>query len=226
MKKILLLFLLSTALILSACGKNTDSKSNGNDSKNSGGINDTAQNTDSSDTTGEDKGTEEGTSSELENLGNVSVEKGASEVELTIPATYVEGKTQEELDQICEMEGYKSITLNDDGSATYVMTKEQHQSMMTEIVAAINDAMKEMIGSEEYPNITDVKANTVYTEFTVTTNSKELDMGESFTYLMFYMYGGMYNIFNGSGSDDITVTYINAETGETISAFNSSDLIQ
>lgn len=226
MKKILFMFLLSTALILSACGKNTNSNSIDNSSKNSSGINTTAQNTESSDKTSEEKDTEEGTTSELENLGNVSVEKGASEVELTIPATYVEGKTQDELDQIREMEGYKSITLNDDGSATYVMSKEQHQSLMTKIAAAINDAMKEMIGSEEYPNITEVKANDAYTEFIVTTNSKDLDMGESFTYLMFYMFGGMYNIFNGSGSDDITVTYINAETGETISTSNSSDLIQ
>lgn len=226
MKKILLMFLLLTAFVLSACDKSTDSNSNGITSNNSVGTGDTTENTEASETNGEAKDTEENTSSELENLGDVSVDKGASEVVLTIPAAYIEGKTQEELNLIREMEGYKSITLNDDGSATYVMTKKQHQTMMTEIAATINNAMKEMVGSVEYPNITEVKANDTFTEFTITTKSKELDMGESFTYLTFYMYGGMYNIFNGSGPDNITVTYINADTGETLSTSNSSDLIQ
>jgi hypothetical protein len=99
--------------------------------------------------------------------------------------TYVDGQTQEDLDLIRETEGYKSITLNDDGSATYVMTKKQHETMMTEMAATINDAMKEMAGSDDYPNITEVKANDTFTEFTVTTKSEELDMSESFTYISF-----------------------------------------
>ncbi|MDF2870870.1 MAG: hypothetical protein K0R05_2445 [Anaerocolumna sp.] len=223
MKKILLMLLLSTALILSACGKNTDSNSNGNATGNSGSTNGTNESTEGQEATSEDKDAD---SSELESLGDVSVDKGSSEVELTIPATYVDGQTQEDLDLIRETEGYKSITLNDDGSATYVMTKKQHETMMAEMANTINDAMKEMVGSDDYPNITEVKANDTFTEFTVTTKSEELDMSESFTYIMFYMYGGMYNIFNGSESDDITVTYINADTGETISSSNSADLAE
>lgn len=174
MKKILTMLLLSTVLILSGCGKNSDSN--------------------------------------------------GKNVELTIPATYVGEQTQKDLDEIRESEGYKSITLNEDGTATYVMTKKQHESMMTELATTINDAMGEMVGSEDYPNITEVKANDTYTEFTVTTKSTELDMGESFTYIMFFMYGGMYQIFNGSDSDNVIVNYINADSGETISSTNSGDI--
>ena len=61
----------------------------------------------------------------------------------------------------------------------------------------INEALREMIGSEDYPNIITVGHNDNYTSFTVTTKSEELSLNESFSTLAFYIYGGMYNSFNG-----------------------------
>ena len=84
---------------------------------------------------------------------------------------------------------YKSITLNDDGSATYVMTKKQHKDMMDEMTNSLNESLNDLIGSKDYPNFTDIKANDNFTEFTITTKSTELDMSESFSAMMFYMYG-------------------------------------
>lgn len=155
----------------------------------------------------------------------IEVDKNLFSVELTVPAEFMEGTTQEELDKIVEEEdGYKSITLNADGSATYVMTKSQHKEMMEEITSDINTTLDEMIGSEDYPNVTKVEANSDFTSFTVTTTSTELDLNESFSVMVFYMYGGMYNIFNGTEVDNIHVDFVNDDTGEIISSSDSKDM--
>lgn len=162
---------------------------------------------------------------ELDALGDVEVEKNLFNVTITIPADYVgEEATQAELDKVCEEKGYKSITLNEDGSATYVMTKAQHKEMMDETCALIDQSLNEMIGSESYPNITAIEANEDYTEFVVTTKSAELDMAEAFSVMGFYIYGGLYAIYNGVEVDNISVKFVNADTGKVISESNSADL--
>lgn len=162
--------------------------------------------------------------SDLEGLGDIEVDEGLLDVELTIPADFVEGVTQEELDEAADEEGYKSATLNSDGSITYVMTKAQHKKMMTEITEGINMELQGMVGSEDYPNFTKIEANSDYTKFTITTTSTELDLAESFSVINFYMQGGLYNIFNGTPVDNIHVEFVNAESGEIISSSDSSDI--
>lgn len=162
--------------------------------------------------------------SELDSLGDVEVDKGLFSVEITVPSEYVENKTQEELTALAEENGYKSITLNEDGSATYVMTKSQHNKMMSEMKKTIDSSIQEMIGSEDYPSFTDIQHNDDYTEFTVTTAHASLDLAESFSTMAFYMYGGMYAIFNGSEVDNIHVIFVNSENGEIVSEANSNEL--
>lgn len=204
MKKNLLVLLLVSSMVLSACGTNAP-----------------AEATETAST--EVVSTE--TVDELDALGDVEVEKNLFNVTITIPADYVgEEATQAELDKVCEENGYKSITLNEDGSATYVMTKAQHKEMMAETCALIDQSLNEMVGSESYPNITAIEANEDYTEFVVTTKSAELDMAEAFSVMGFYIYGGLYAIYNGVEVDNISVKFVNADTGKVISESNSADL--
>lgn len=165
---------------------------------------------------------EEDTISDMDALGDIEVEEELFDVTLTIPAEYVEATTQEELDAVAAEKGYKA-TLNDDGSATYIMTKNQHKKMLDEMASSLNESLDEMVGSENYPNFTDIKANDNFTEFTITTTSTELDLNESFSVLAFYMYGGMYNIFTGETVDNIHIDFVNADTGEIISSSDSSE---
>ncbi len=162
--------------------------------------------------------------SQLDALSSVEVEKKLFDVKLTIPKDYVGESTQEDLNKLCDEKGFHSITLNEDGSATYIMTKTQHKDLMAEYYAQINNSLQEMIGSENYPNITAIDTNDDFTEFTVTTKSTELSITESFSVLGFYMYGGLYSVFNGTEVDNISVTFVNADSGKTISTANSSDM--
>lgn len=163
--------------------------------------------------------------SDLDALGDVEVEKELFDVTLTIPADYVEATTQEELDEAAKEYGYTAI-LNEDGSATYTMSKSQHKKMMEDFTSNIQESLDKMVGSEEYPNITSVTANSDFTAFTVTTKNEKPDLAESFSVMAFYMYGGMYNIFNGTEVDNIHVDFVNADSGEIISSSDSNNMEQ
>lgn len=205
MKKKIVMLLLICTLAFSGCGSSNAPVSTDSSS----------ENTESS---------TEGDFSDLEAIGDVEVDENLLTVELTIPAEYVGDTTQEELDATAAEEGFKSITLNEDGSATYLMSKKQHREMMEEMAANINASLSEMIGSENYPNITDITTNSDFTEFTVTTTSSELSLSESFSVMAYYMYGGMYNIFNGTPVENVHVDFVNADSGEIMNSADSSDL--
>lgn len=213
MKRKFISILLSTCLTfsLTACG--------GNEAAKPADTSKTIESTEEEISTDSDE-----TEDVLEAIGEVEADQNLFTVELTIPADFMDGSTQEELDATAKEKGFKSITLHEDGSATYVMTKAQHKEMMDEMALSINNSLSEMIGSEDYPNISEIVANDDFTKFTVTTSSTELSLTESFSVMAFYMYGGMYNIFNGTPVDNVQVDFVNADSGEVISSANSADM--
>ena len=210
MKKILLPALItSLAVSMAACGNGSASETTANTTA-------AKQETSSPETTPD-------ATSDADAIADVNVEKELFDVKLTIPSDYIGDATQEELSKEAEANGYK-IVLNDDGSATYTMTKSQHKKMMEELSDSINTALTDMVGSEDYPNFTDIKANDDFTQFTITTKSEELNLKESVSVMGFYMYGGMYNVFNGTTVDNVHVDFVNADTGEIISSSDSKDM--
>lgn len=148
---------------------------------------------------------------------------GLFNVALTIPAEYVEGTTQKELNKQAKEGTFKSATLNKDGSVTYVMSKSQHKEMLNTLKDSIADELNRIPNSTDYPNVTKVEANDDYTKFTVTTASTELSFEEQFLSIQLYIYGGMYNAFNNL-SPVISVDYVNADSGATIYSGKSSDI--
>ncbi len=154
---------------------------------------------------------------------SIHIDEAASMVELTIPKDYMESVTQEELDTAAADLGIESITLQEDGSALYRMTIEQHERMLADIKENIWAGMESMKQSSDYKNFVDITANEDYTEFTVTTTEERLDMKESFSVMTFYMYGEMYNMFKGTPAANIHVEFIHAETGAVVSAADSSN---
>lgn len=148
---------------------------------------------------------------------------GLFNVALTIPAEYVEGTTQKELNKQAKEGTFKSATLNKDGSVTYVMSKSQHKEMLNTLKDSIADELNKIPNSTDYPNVTKVEANDDYTKFTVTTTSTELSFEEQFLSMQLYIYGGMYNAFNNL-SPVISVDYVNADSGATICSGKSSDI--
>lgn len=162
--------------------------------------------------------------SDLDILGDVEVDENLFDVEITVPADFVGETTQEDLDAQAQESDIHSITLNEDGSATYVMSKAQHKKLLEEIAASINESLSEMSTSGDFPTITNVTANEDFTSFTVTVSANELGLAESMSVIGLYMYGGMYGIFSGQNPDNIHVDFVNVESGEIISSADSSKM--
>ena len=160
----------------------------------------------------------------LDVLGDVDVNAGLFSVTITLPPDFVSYESQEELDEVVKAKGYKSGTLNSDGSVTLVMTKEQHRELMSAVSETINEGLAEMIESEDYPNITAISANDNYTVFTITTRNEEISLGETLSVLTFYLYGGMYAVFSGENVDNIHVDFVNEASGEIIDSADSKNL--
>lgn len=163
---------------------------------------------------------------ELEAVGSAKVDMGLFNVTMTIPADYVDtlGITEDSLKEANEDEGIREAKFNEDGSVTYVMTKKKHQEMMDGIKESIDSSLQDMVGSEDYPNITAVDHNDDYTVFTVTTKSTDLSLSESFMVMALYMDDGLYNIYAGTPVDNVHVDFVNADTGKIISQADSKDL--
>ena len=165
--------------------------------------------------------------SKSEETQSIEVDEGLLNVEITVPPNFLEeGTTQETLDETAKEEGIKSITLNDDGSATYIMSKSKHDEMMAGIRESIDESMAEMIDPETYPTFVEVTSNDDYTHFTVKLSSNEVGLSESISVLGFYMLGGLYNAFNGTPVDDVTVSFVNADTGDIIQEAHSSEMAE
>ena len=219
MRRRVLAILLTVTLmstLLAGCGSATSGQSEGSAvEKQTEQENDDAAN----ETESADDGLEQ-----LEAIGDVDVDKGVFNVTITVPKDFIGDTTQEKLDESAKEKGYKSATLNDDGSVTYVMTKAQHEEMLSGIRESIDKSLSAMIGSDDYPNITNVEHNDNYTSFTITTKNEEPDLTESFSVMALYMFGGMYGIFAGEEVDNVHVDFKNADSGEIISSADSKDM--
>lgn len=159
----------------------------------------------------------------LEAIGEVEVENGILTVSITMPKDFVtEEMTQKKLDADAG-ENYMSAKLNQDGSVTYKMTKAQHKAMLASMTEGMEKTLQEMVSDNETYSIAEIKHNDTYSVFDVTMDSETLGLGDSFTVLAFYMYGGIYGIFSGNKADSVTVNFYDP-TGKLIQTSNSANL--
>lgn len=148
-------------------------------------------------------------------------ELSGNRISLTIPKTYVYGATQEDLNKIAEMSKYEAIDLNPDGSATYTITKEQHEKMLSDLSTGINDKLITMPGSEHFKDIDKVTANADFTDYTVILSRDDADFDSSMASMNLKMYTTMYNAFRGITDETMHIKFINQD-GSIVAEFDSS----
>ena len=157
-------------------------------------------------------------------MGDIETKQKLFDVEFTVPKDFLdEGTTQKELDEKAKEGNYQSAKLNDDGSVTYTMSKEQHKKMLDGIVEGIDKSLNDLIKSEDY-SFTKIDHNDSYTSFKVFMTNDELSMGESFSVLQLYMLGGMYGVFSGERPDNVHVEFVNENTGNVNDTSDSKDM--
>ena len=96
-------------------------------------------------------------------------------------------------------------------------------AIIKEIKQFIDNSLDELVASDDYPNIVSITTNNNYTDFKVTTKSTELNIEESVLSVGFYVYGGLYNLINGTTVDNIHVSFVNEATGKILYEANSSE---
>jgi len=170
------------------------------------------------------------TNSETTTIVN-SVEESSSNtetdiMEINIPIKMIGDLTQKDLNKKCEEKWDQSITINGDGTVTYLLTKQQHEKMMKDMKEELDAYLVGIVGTEDYPNCTNVTFNDNYTYFEITTKSTELDLAESLSIKSYYRTGEDYNYYNNTPIDNVHVKFINFDTGEVISDTNSKDMKQ
>ncbi len=156
----------------------------------------------------------------LSEIGEVEVKDGILYVSINLPSSFVSGVTQEDLDNDAGA-SYVDAKLNDDGSVTMKLTKDQYEQMLQDIADELDASINQLKEDGDY-TITDIKHNEDYTVFDVTVSGSELGIYDSFSVIALYFYGGMYNIFTGDGVDKIVVNFYDP-SGNLISSSDSSE---
>ena len=161
----------------------------------------------------------------LPSLGMIETENGLFTVSLTFPADYVgSDTTQETLDAGVKEGRYVSAKLNDDGSVTYKLTKAQHKAMLNDMTEALDSSLNDLIADESY-SFTDIKHNDDFTHFDIHVSGETLNLYDSFSVLVFYMCGNMYNIFTGNNDPEVTVSFY-SPSGNIIETASSANMGQ
>lgn len=159
----------------------------------------------------------EATKQEQSSDESVNVEKGLLNVEVTLPASFFEDTTEEEVMTGAKEEGFNETTVNEDGSVTYKMSKSKHKEMIKELEDGIGESIKEIVESDDYPSIKEISYNKSFDEFDVKVDRELYENGfDGFAILGIVMTGAYYSAFNGDAAEDLKLTFnmIDAATDE------------
>lgn len=163
---------------------------------------------------------------DLSKLDGVEVKSENSSVEITLPASLLEGVDKDEIESNTD-DGIEK-TLNDDGSVTMKMTKAKHIELMNEYHTSLEQTFSKLLQDKEnYPSFTDIKTNDDFTEVTVYTtviSKDELSLSESFSALSISVGCGIYQLFNGEKEGHVVINYKNQDTEEIIYTYDSSQM--
>lgn len=164
----------------------------------------------------------------LSDIGSIDVDKGLFDVTITFPADFATDITQEEIDQQVADGKVHSGQINEDGSVTYVMSKDQHKAIVDGISESIQSTLDGMVGTEDYPNFTAIDHNEDYTSFTVKTTTKpgETAISDSMSVLIFATCGQTYGIVSGDIPENIHVDFVNADSGELVTSWDSENMAE
>ncbi|WP_234400733.1 hypothetical protein [Virgibacillus senegalensis] len=166
---------------------------------------------------------------EEENSEGVNVDKGLLNVEITLPASMVEGESIEDLKIEAEEDGIKEVTKNDDGSLTYKMSKSTHKDMMNEMEESMKESIEETKNSEDFVSIKNITHNNDFTSFTMIVNRSDYENSmDGFATMSLGMAGMMYQLFDGADPDEYSVTIAveDEETGEKFDEVVYPDAIE
>lgn len=157
-------------------------------------------------------------------MDNTSVKKDGDTVTMTIPADYAAylGISADNVASMTDQEGIKSADIDDNGNVVLVMTQDKHDAMMLQMKTDIDDDMESVASDGSITGLKSVTANDDYTTFTMTIDSDAVNESERLGAAMFYVYGRIYNVYDGNSDAEILVNIQNAD-GDVLETYNAED---
>ena len=164
-----------------------------------------------------------------ESGSQVEVDKGLLNVEITIGADMLEtfDETAEEFKASLEENeevDFKDVTVNEDGSVTFKMSKSGHNKMMDEMLKSIDSSIAEITqNKEDYPNVIDITHDKDLLNWKIKMSSTEQNISESFLCFGLAIQSIFYHGFNGDKQADVVVDYVD-EDGNIFDTWSSKSL--
>ncbi len=206
MKKLWIsLLVVSLVLIVSSCGKNTES----DPALPSAAPSEAAEETDAAAT--------EPAPTDTENQG-ITTDENLLTVDITLPASLFEDQDMATFDPdaYAEEQGFKKAVLNEDGSVTVTMTKAKYRELLEEMTQSYEESFSEMIESESTPYVKAISHTDDFGTITVDVDRAAYEAGFlDMTPFVVGMTGMMYQVFL-DGEPHVEVIMRDADTGETI----------
>jgi hypothetical protein len=154
--------------------------------------------------------------------------RNGQDVSVTLPASFFQNRTDEEIRRAARSEGILSYTLNFDGSVTYTMSQEKYWALLTQCKRSIDTEIEAMLhGDEAVPSFQQITYNDDLSQFCVTVDGTQYTSSDAFNGLVFYMMGSYYQILAGRDPDDIdiVVDFTDAATGDTLDTMSYRDFV-
>lgn len=161
---------------------------------------------------------------EDEAADSIEVDENLLSVDVTVPASFFDGSSEEEIKSDAEENGYSRIVVNDDGSVTYTMTKKQYKELLDELKVGVDEYIVDLTtGEDKIASFTSISYNDDLTVFDIKVDSSLYSSWDSLGALGFYVLGGFYQAVAGEEAD-IIVNFIDKDSGELIESGSSANL--
>lgn len=159
--------------------------------------------------------------------GGIAVEENLLNVEITLPASFFNGMTSEQIQAKAEESGY-TAEVSPDGVVTYTIPKNVHQELMAGMETGIDDSIAETLTTEASVESITHDANFTNFRMTVDRAAFEGSLSAAFVALGLGLQAMFYQAFDGVADSDrrVVVTYIDGITGEEFGTYVLPDALE
>jgi len=151
-------------------------------------------------------------------------------IELVTTSEYVYEATQEQLNETAKIQGYESLTLNEESkTVTYIMTSEKYDELITLLDTQSRAAVEALCKNTKYTALSSIEINEDFNEYTVRVSTDGSGFKSNELIADLRSYSSMIDAFKGKTSSTIRVSIINANDkviatyDDTQSAASSED---
>ena len=153
------------------------------------------------------------------NDGPVQIDEGLLTMEITINASFFEDQTEEEIKAAAKEEGFLDCTVNENGSVTYKMTRNQHKAKLKEFKETLEKNIAGILeGDDKVASFISIDYNDDFSKIDIFVDPEAYSSWDNLYVLSFFISGAYYQSFAGVDGDkiDIVVNFIDNNTKEVL----------